>query len=236
MFNKFFLPITYLFSAETFPNFFISPIGILTILLSIFLLTLLFVKLLKKKKVFSIKALTYSAICIALSTVLSLYTFMTMPQGGSVTFCSLLFISLIGYWFGCSAGFVAGFVCGTVQLLFGAYIIHPIQLLLDYPIAFSLLGGLSGVFRDSKNGLYKGYILGCFGKFLASLISGVIFFSETTNSIPVSIWISGVYNISYLLPEMAITLVLISIPSFKNAINIVFGNSRASERTVGKTF
>lgn len=226
MFNQFFLPFEYLFSQETFSIFFTTPIGIVTILISIALLTMLFIRLLKNNKVFSVKSLTYSAICVALSTILSLYTFMTMPQGGSVTFCSLLFISLVGYWFGASAGFVAGFVCGILQLLFGAYVIHPVQLLLDYPIAFSLLGGLSGFFTNSKNGLYKGYIIGCFAMTLSHILSGVIFFSESALSIPSAIILSSIYNISFLLPEMAITLVLISIPSFKNAINTIKNTCR----------
>ena len=71
-----------------------------------------------------------------------------MPQGGSVTLLSLLPIAVITYLYGTKRGVTAGVALGLVNLIFGPYVIHPVQLLLDYPIAFGALG-LGGALRLS---------------------------------------------------------------------------------------
>jgi len=203
-------------SVESFSNFFMSPTGSAVSIAILLILVALFALNLKKNQTLSIKALTYCAICIALATVLSNVKIYKMPTGGTVTACSMLFISLIGYWFGSFAGIVAAVAYGIMQLIFDPYVIHPVQLLLDYPIAFGVLG-ISGIFANSKHGLVTGYVAGTLGRWLCSTLSGVIFFYEYAGGQNVFVY-SSVYNISYIAPEMIMTLILISIPAFKNAI------------------
>ena len=52
------------------------------------------------KKKFSAKQLAFSAMAIALAMVTSMIKLFDMPMGGSVTLLSMLFIVLIGYWYG----------------------------------------------------------------------------------------------------------------------------------------
>ncbi len=172
------------------------------------------------------KALIYSSLCIALATILSTVKLFEMPMGGTVTACSMLFIALSGYWFGTFTGVLTGVLTGVVygflQLALGAVVVHPIQLLLDYPVAFGLLG-LSGLFKDKY--LIPGYVLGACGRFAASVISGFVFFSEYAgDSHPVMY--SLLYNMSYILPEIIITVVLVSVPSFKHVIKKVALSNR----------
>lgn len=165
-----------------------------------------------------VKQLVYSSLVIALSTVLSYIKIYKLPQGGSISAFSMLVLALIGYWYGVRSGILCGFVYGILQLILDGYVVHPIQLLLDYPVAFAMLG-LSGIFKNSERGLVKGLILGAFGRFLCSFISGVVFFSEYAASynmavIPYSIY----YNGSYIGLEVLLSVILLMIPAFDKAM------------------
>ena len=165
----------------------------------------------------NLRKLTYSAICVALAVVLSKVKLFEMPQGGSVTACSMLPVVLVGYWYGVRAGVTAGLAYGLLRLSLGGYVIHPIQLILDYLLAFALLG-TSGFFRGRKFGLYLGYVTGSVGVFLCSFISGVVFFSEYAPE-GQHIWVySALYQLSYILPEMLITLLIISLPPVRKLL------------------
>ena len=163
------------------------------------------------------KTITYSSMCICIATVMSYIKIIQLPQGGSVVFCSMIFISLIGYLFGVYAGILGGIVFGLIQLIINPFIVNPIQVFLDYIVAFGVLG-LSGIFKNSINGLTKGFLLGAMVRLIISTISGVVFFSEFL-SIGNSLWFySLIYNASYILPEVFITLIIINLKIVKNTI------------------
>ena len=92
------------------------------------------------KKKFSAKQLAFSAMAIALAMVTSMIKLFDMPMGGSVTLLSMLFIVLIGYWYGLGAGLTAAFAYGILQLVVDPYIISVPQMLVDYLFAFGALG------------------------------------------------------------------------------------------------
>ena len=131
----------------------------------------------KERKRNSVKILVFSAVAIALGTALSMVSIVKMPQGGSLTLFSMFIVSMIGYFFGPVQGILCGIAYGMLQLAIGPYVVHPAQLLLDYPIAFGMLG-LSGFFHKRSDGLIPGYIVGVFGRLVCSVLSGVIFFAE----------------------------------------------------------
>ena len=66
-------------------------------------------------KTFSARQLVFSAAALALGFVTSYVKIIDMPWGGSVTLCSMLFVTLIGYWFGPKIGLTAGFAYGILQ-------------------------------------------------------------------------------------------------------------------------
>jgi len=158
--------------------------------------------------------LTFCAVCMALATVLSLITPYTMPQGGSVTLFSMIFVVLPAYYFGAPVGIVVGTAYGLLQLAFGAYVVHPAQLILDYPLAFAMLG-LAGLFRKFKYGLPIGYAVGVLGRYACHVVSGVVFFASYANGGNV-LWYSLTYN-SFVLVEMVVTLVILFIPQIRAA-------------------
>ena len=168
-----------------------------------------------KRAKISMKTLTYTGLAMSIAFMLSFITIYTMPQGGSLTLMSMFFVSIIGFWFGPAIGLVAGLSYGLLQIVQGAWVIHPIQLLLDYPLAFGMLG-LSGFFYKMKGGLYIGFIVGCLGRFVMSTLAGWFYWIGIDS--PGSLWASMLYNGSYVFPEMALTLVVISIPAVRHGL------------------
>ena len=194
-------------------TFFESTQGKIAVIAVIVILLFLIMRGGKDKKT-DVRALTVSALLIALATVLGQIKIFEMPQGGSVTLFSILPIVVCGYLLGTRRGVMAGFCVGLINLIFGPYVIHPVQLLMDYPIAFGALG-LSGLTRNTKNGLTKGYIIGIIGRYICAVLSGVIFFGayapEGFNAWTWSLW----YNLTYLAAEGILTIIVINIPAVK---------------------
>jgi len=207
-------------SAEVFSNFFMSYVGSIVSFACVFLLGIVLLFFFKKDVKVPAKALTYAAICLALAVILSNIRLYRMPMGGSVTAFSMVFVSLVGYWFGVKVGLVAALSYGFLQLLFDPYVVHPVQMLLDYPLAFACLG-VSGVFKGRRYGLLLGYLAGVSGRLFCSVLSGVLFFAMFAPE-GVNVWTySFLYNFSVVGPEAVLTLAVLAVPMFKAAIDRV---------------
>lgn len=132
--------------------------------------------------VFTTKQIATAGVCIALSFVLSYVKLFEMPQGGSVTLCSLFPVMLFSYIYGAKKGIVVGFIYGLLQAVQDPFIVHPAQFLLDYPVAFSCTG-LAGIL-NGKTFLEKTpslsfailAVITAFFRFMAHLLSGVFAF------------------------------------------------------------
>ena len=101
--------------------------------------------------------------------------------------------------------------------LIDPYVLYPMQLVIDYFLAFGALG-LSGLFANAKHGLIKGYIVGVFGRFVFATISGWIFFGvyawEGWNPFAYSL----VYNAIYIFAEAAGTVIVLLLPPVKKSM------------------
>lgn len=166
-----------------------------------------------KRDKWSPAMLAFAALSIALSFLLSNIRLYRMPQGGSVTPASMLPLMLFAYAFGVAPGLLAGLAYGLLQLVQMPTILTPFQVILDYPLAFAVLG-LAGVLRGrvQKGGneyaaLTVGVILAQGLRFVCSTLSGVLFFAEyAEDSGYTPLVYSVVYNGSYMLPETLICL------------------------------
>lgn len=167
------------------------------------------------------KQLIFSAMAIALAiTIATVIKLPSLPNGGSVTLFSMLMISMIGYWYGPKISLTAALAYGILQFITGPYVLSPLQVILDYPLAFGALG-LSGLCANKKNGLVYGYLLSVTGRYFFSMLSGLIFFTTYTGSFGndlSAIWAAFAYNFSYIGYEAIITLILLNIPAVKNAM------------------
>ena len=118
-----------------------SVVGVIIVLFAVILYS-------GKGKPADTKVMAVSALMVALSLVLNQITVFRMPQGGSVTAFSMVPIVACAYFFGVRRGLMAGMCVGLVSLIFNPYVIHPVQLILDYPMAFGALafGGITPLF------------------------------------------------------------------------------------------
>lgn len=174
----------------------------------------------KKSGKLTVKQLVFCAMSIALGTILSEIKIIDFPWGGSATLLSMLVICLPGYFFGLGAGLLTGVAYGVLQLLVDPYVLYPMQLVMDYFLAFGALG-LSGLFSTAKKGLLKGYLVAILGRYLFAVLSGWIFFAEYAwEGWPVLPY-SLVYNGIYIFAEGAITVVILLIPAVSSAIATV---------------
>ena len=162
------------------------------------------------ENVWTTKKLALGAVCIALSSVLSLIKVVELPQGGSVTAASMLPIILFAYAYGAGPSLTLGAVYGILQFILKPYFYSLPQFLLDYPVAFGAIG-LAGFFSKSKNtylGLMLGSIVASLGRLIAAVASGVLFFAEYAPEGMSPIVYSLGYNASYMVPECIICVVL----------------------------
>jgi len=201
----------------------LTTAGIITVVVLIVALIAiaLFIRSREESKKISTKQLVFSAVAMALGIVTSMIKFFDLPMGGSITLFSMLFIVLIGYWYGPKVGIMTAVAYGLLQ-----FVIEPVfysipQMIVDYPLAFGALG-LSGFFNKSKHGLIKGYLTGVLGRYVFAFLSGLLFFAAYAKGSGMSAPIySLAYNGFYLIPEAVITLIIIAIPAVDKALKHV---------------
>jgi thiamine transporter len=131
------------------------------------------------------------ALVLALAAVLNLLKVWRMPQGGTVSFVMLPLL-VISMRRGLRVALLAGVLYGVLDFLVDPFPpVHWAQYLLDYPLAYGLVG-LSGVFAGAWSramaagrtalatwgALLPAAALAAVGRFVAHFASGVVFFGE----------------------------------------------------------
>ncbi len=204
-------------SYDKLQGFFESTTGQI---ISVAVLVILFagVLLSGRKQKTNTKTMVVSALLVGLSIVLTRITIWSLPQGGSVSLFGMLPIVICAYFFGTRRAVMCGMCVGMIDLIFKPYVIHPIQLLLDYPLAFGAIGFAGLIFMAKKDGLIPAYLFGVLCRYICAVISGVVFFGayapEGFSALTWSLW----YNVLYLAIEAAGTVVLLLIPSVRHSL------------------
>lgn len=171
-------------------------------------------------KKFETRKMVEMSILVALAVVLDYLSNLFMgwfwPNGGSISI-SLVPIAILAFRQGAVAGFIGGFLMGTIQLMLGAYILHPIQVLFDYPLPYAVLG-LAGVFRTlvlksegMKRMIYIWLATGIasIARLVCHVISGAVFFAPATGENP---WIfSLLYNAPYVITSYVVSAFVLSL-------------------------
>ncbi len=168
------------------------------------------------------KILVEGALIVALATILSFIRVMKLPWGGSVTLLSMLPITLFSVRRGLRAGMAASVLFSLIQFfqgitdgLFGWGLTPGMLIaciLLDYLLAYSVLG-LAGLFgKKTYSGAMTGITLSVALRFLVHFLSGIIIWKSvgalwgnfTTDNFYLY---SFLYNGAYMLPELIFTLI-----------------------------
>jgi thiamine transporter len=113
-----------------------------------------------------------------------------MPQGGSVSL-GMLPLFVLALLRGPRVGLVAGVLYGLLDLIMKPYIFHPVQVVLDYPLAYGLCGlaGLlsarwhtlaeRGDMRSAAlSAMVPGILVGALGRYASHVVSGLVFFAD----------------------------------------------------------
>lgn len=167
------------------------------------------------------RALVYGALCLTLSFVLSYFKLFSMPFGGSITLVSMLPLMLYANCFGPAAGFLAALGYALLQIVQGAWIVHPIQFVLDYFVAFTCLG-IPSLFP--KN-LPLGAAVGGLSRMLVSVVSGAIFFADGGLDYGIANpWVySFLYNALTVGIDTILCVIVACLPPVKRLVNSLRG-------------
>jgi len=157
------------------------------------------------------RILAEMTVFIALANALYLISkfylpFLLLPQGGSITAASMVPLLWFALRRGPRLGVEAGIAYGLVHMAIFGEIYHPIQVLLDYPLAFGALG-LAGAFQKHP---VVGVGVGILGRFVCHFVSGVVFFGQYAWEGWSAIAYSAAYNATYLVPELIVSAVIIA--------------------------
>lgn len=128
----------------------------------------------------------------ALALILSLLKVFSMPQGGSITLY-LIPLYFAAFNFDKKSCIFVAIVTATLQIIFGGYILNPIQVILDYylPILFITTCGIYGLNK------YVSILIGSLLAMSSYVLSGMIFFEVPF--IP-----SIIYNATFFIPTIII--------------------------------
>ncbi len=151
----------------------------------------------------------FAAFGIILDFLSGLITGSVWIFGGSISL-GVVPIFIASFRRGLKAGLLTGFIVGILQLIIGEpYIVHPIQFILDYLLAYTAVG-LSGLMVNNINErkIILGIFIGMCSRFFMHFLAGVVFFSEFAGSQPVIIY-SFVYNSTFLIPTLILSILII---------------------------
>jgi thiamine transporter len=151
--------------------------------------------------------LTEAALAIALAFVLGLIKVFQMPFGGSISL-EMIPLILLALRQGPVVGVITGAAYGLLNLAVGPVVVHPVQVLFDYPLAFGALG-LAGFFRPTVRGAVIGATVAVLARFVCHFVSGVVFFASYAPEGWNPYVYSGAYNAAYLIPSLVIALVVV---------------------------
>ena len=164
------------------------------------------------------RTMVESALMIALATILAYIPFIELPQGGSITLCSMLPIMVVGWRHGLKWGLFTGFVHGIIQMMLGfknvmycaTFGTMILCILLDYLIAFTVLGGVSLISKPMKNstaGIAISSVVVGLVRYLCSFLSGILIWGTYAPE-DTPVWLYSLsYNGSYMIPEIVITAI-----------------------------
>ncbi|MBS5949196.1 MAG: energy-coupled thiamine transporter ThiT [Clostridium sp.] len=205
---------------EGFIEIFKNPLSIAALLgLMIVILALISFKKIKLDS----KTMARIGLALALATILDFIKVIDLPNGiGSINLGSVVPIIVIALFYGPEIGMLTGLLFGLINLIISPYIVHPLQVLFDYPLPYMAVG-LAGYFKNKK---LIGASVGMFFKFIFHFISGFLFFGQFAPDGWSPALYSFVANASYVGSNLIIVIVLLLILPIETVFKKVFAVSQ----------
>jgi thiamine transporter len=186
------------------------------------------------------------ALLIAAACVLSFLKIKPVPFGGSITIGSMVPIVLISYRRGLKWGFLSAFIFGIFRVIIGfsgagtmSFFTTLLSIFFDYIAAFTVLG-IAGIFKGKMkrpaNEFALGVLVAVLLRYLCHILSGYLFFSEWAewffgeagalgtavltrfSGAGLSLIYSIIYNATFMLPEMVVTIAACYLLSLKSSL------------------
>jgi thiamine transporter len=174
----------------------------------------------KANSIFQTRLLAEIIVFSALSAVLYTVRPFTLPYGGAVTLGSMVPSMWLSLRRGIRIGVIAGAVFGVLALFIdvlllgaSAVVATPVQAILEYPVAFGLIG-LTGLFhKKTVPAAIAGAALSVFFRFLVHYFAGVfVWYYVYTFPAEWGQWLwPAVYNGSFLIVEFIISGIILAI-------------------------
>ena len=167
------------------------------------------------------------------------------PNGGSIGF-AMIAVLIVAYRRGFLPGLLTGLVMGLFDIMTKAYVIHPMQVLFDYVLPYTVVGFaglLKPLFDKSEKKLEKilwlisGAVIGGLLKFASHYLAGVFFwadpeyFARNLNQMNPYLYCL-IYNIAFIGPSIVVTgglLVVVYLAAPKVLTNKPFVDDAKSE-------
>ena len=204
---------------EGFIEIFKNPLSIAALLgLMIVILALISFKKIKLDS----KTMARIGLALALATILDFIKVIDLPNGiGSINLGSVVPIIVIALFYGPEIGMLTGLLFGLINLIISPYIVHPLQVLFDYPLPYMAVG-LAGYFKNKK---LIGASVGMFFKFIFHFISGFLFFGLFAPNGWSPALYSFIANASYVGSNLIIVIILLLILPIDTVFKKVFAVS-----------
>ena len=159
----------------------------------------------RKTILFISEAAIFTDLALVLDFISGMYLNFAWLQGGSISLAMVPIFIMCFRW-GPKGGFLVALLTGVLQIFWG-YIYHPVQVILDYPLAYGVCGVASLFFKQIKSStgfkqvlfIAAATTLAVTLRMIPAVISGCVYFSTPP-------WGSIVYNGSYLIPSLFICM------------------------------
>ncbi|KIY21840.1 energy-coupled thiamine transporter ThiT [Mesobacillus subterraneus] len=175
----------------------------------------------QEQTLFLVEIAVFSAMAYLLDLFSGFLFSRIWPQGGSVSI-AMVPVFLMAFRWGIKGGAITGLLLGLLQFILGfSQIFHPVQGIIDYLIAFTVLG-FAGLFakqvqaniknEDKKKWIgwiIAGTFVGSALRFIAHFFSGWVFFGVWAPEGQPTWLYSLIYNGTYMLPSMILSAIMI---------------------------
>ncbi|HOI89598.1 MAG TPA: energy-coupled thiamine transporter ThiT [Candidatus Rifleibacterium sp.] len=169
-------------------------------------------------KIRNLKTITECGMLLATALALANFKLFQMPGGGSVSLGGLP-VLLIAARHGFVTGSLCGALFGVLLLTSRPFIVHPLQFLLDYPIAYATLGLAGFAAWQTPLKAATATTVANFVRLHCHVVAGAVFFVTDTDTLSQAIAASYVYNLSHMLPETLLFAVLAAyLAAFQSAL------------------